>query len=49
MLPRLNDTKMAPYVDERILDESVRSAMREGKPLHQEMHAFALAVWLSYR
>lgn len=48
-LPLLNDTRMASYVDARILGESVQSAASEGRPLHQELPAFALAKWLSYR
>jgi asparagine synthase (glutamine-hydrolysing) len=48
-LPMLSDSRMAPYVDARILSESVRARVREGRPLQQEMHAFALAMWLSYR
>ena len=48
-LPLLHHPKMAPYVDPRILTESVHSALREARPLHQEMKALCLAVWLANR
>jgi asparagine synthase (glutamine-hydrolysing) len=48
-LPFLHRPEMAPYVDPRILTESVHSAMREARPLHQEIKALCLAVWLAYR
>jgi len=48
-LPLLDHSEMAPYVDARILTESVRLALREARPLDQEMKALCLAVWLLYR
>ncbi len=48
-LPMLHRPEMAPYVDARILCESIHSALRETRPLHQEMKALCLAIWLTYQ
>lgn len=48
-LPRLNRPEMEGYVDARILIESVRSAAARAVPMHHEIAALSLAVWLSYR
>jgi asparagine synthase (glutamine-hydrolysing) len=48
-LPLLNSPKMERYVDAGILANSMRSALREGRPLHDELRALCLAVWLMHR
>ena len=48
-LPRLDHPEMVHYTDPRILNQSVRSALKEARPLHQELKAVCLAVWLSHR
>jgi asparagine synthase (glutamine-hydrolysing) len=48
-LPVLDHPEMVRYVDPRILIESVHSALREARSLHQELKALCLAVWLSHR
>ena len=48
-IPRLDPPALAKYVETRILTESLRLAVREERPMQQEISALSLAIWLAYR